>query len=253
MAYSMHNMTSKTENSINSLPSGWKRQETRFANGLSTGKFQVKYISPDGEIIYNKAQLIKKLGPNFDFTNFNFQTGKHMQVSKKFQARSQRFKDSQDALKPAVACRPIAIEMLKRQRCAVVKNFPKNQSRKINGANSIKSAPLQILQDKRFEPYSKNIKFRNFLTNTELENLLKKQKNNFDREEVMGLLSQRYNHPQMKYLGPLPTNKIVEVTSCSATTKNSSFLSLMDFTDTDVKNQKALINRLRFQLSEAHC
>ena len=250
MDYNMHNMNYKIENFSPSLPSGWKRYETRFANGLSTGKCQVRFTSPDGEVFYNKSQLVKKLGANFDYAVFNFQSD--VQVNRKFQPRSQRYKDSQVASKPAVACRPLAVEMLlKRKRCAVVKNFPKNQSRKINGANSIKSAPLQILQGKRFEPYVKNKQFKNFLTNSELTDVLQKQKSDFAREEVMGLLSQRYNHAQSKHMGPLPVDNVVSATYNLNNTKTRSSLSLVDITEIDLKAQKEKIMKIRSKLAEA--
>ena len=248
MDYNMHNMNYKIENYSPSLPSGWKRFETRFANGLSTGKCQVRFTSPDGEVFYNKSQLMKKLGANFDYAAFNFQSD--AQVNLKFQPR--RYKDSQSASKPAIACRPLAVEMLlKRKRCSIVKNFPKNQSRKVQGANSIKSAPLQILQGKRFEPYVKNRQFKNFLTNSELTDVLQKQKSDFAREEVMGLLSQQVYHAQSKHTGPIPVDNVVSVTNNLNNTKTRSTLSLVDITDIALKAQNEKIMKMRSKLAEA--
>lgn len=61
------------------LPPGWKREETMRKSGLSAGRTDVYYFSPDGQKIRSKPQLARTLGKNIDLSSFDFQTGKILQ------------------------------------------------------------------------------------------------------------------------------------------------------------------------------
>jgi len=61
---------------FSALPEGWRREEMKRTNGLSSGKIEVCYISPDGQKIKSKAELAQYLGPNIDLTTFDFKTGR---------------------------------------------------------------------------------------------------------------------------------------------------------------------------------
>ncbi|XP_052792649.1 methyl-CpG-binding domain protein 2-like [Mya arenaria] len=58
------------------LPPGWTREECVRQCGLSAGRTDVYYISPDGVKIRSKPHLAKYLGENFDLSAFDFRAGK---------------------------------------------------------------------------------------------------------------------------------------------------------------------------------
>ncbi|XP_064619431.1 methyl-CpG-binding domain protein 2-like isoform X2 [Lineus longissimus] len=58
------------------LPKGWKREEVIRKCGLSAGKTDVYYYSPNGTKIRSKPQLARSLGESFDLSAFDFRTGK---------------------------------------------------------------------------------------------------------------------------------------------------------------------------------
>ena len=153
----MSNITTKM--TINcSLPTGWIREEKLPTRGLSTGKATVCYISPTGERIHNKSELVKCLGQKVE--NFDFQSGRPI--------RNQRNKrpSTHDAYeKKAVGIRRSALDALKKQKFVLVRHHLKSISK--NSGNTQKAPPYQVLQDKRFEPYMKNYSSKNFLTNIE--------------------------------------------------------------------------------------
>ncbi|XP_022329947.2 methyl-CpG-binding domain protein 2-like isoform X1 [Crassostrea virginica] len=66
------------------LPPGWKREEVVRKSGLSAGKTDVYYISPDGKKIRSKPQLARQLGEQFDLSAFDFRSGRvnHSQLRK---------------------------------------------------------------------------------------------------------------------------------------------------------------------------
>lgn len=58
------------------LPPGWTREECVRQCGLSAGKTDVYYFSPEGVKIRSKPQLARYLGESFDLSAFDFRTGK---------------------------------------------------------------------------------------------------------------------------------------------------------------------------------
>lgn len=58
------------------LPPGWKREEIFRKYGLSAGKTDVFYLSPDGKKIRSKPQLARALGESFDLSAFDYRTGR---------------------------------------------------------------------------------------------------------------------------------------------------------------------------------
>ncbi|KAI1301177.1 Methyl-CpG-binding domain protein 2 [Halotydeus destructor] len=58
------------------LPKGWKREENVRRSGLSAGKIDVCYYSPNGIKFKTKPQLARYLGDMVDLSSFDFRTGK---------------------------------------------------------------------------------------------------------------------------------------------------------------------------------
>lgn len=72
------NLERKRSDGVQGLPSGWKREEVVRRKGLSAGKIDVFYSSPDGRRVKTKAQLARILGNKFDLAGFDFRTGRIM-------------------------------------------------------------------------------------------------------------------------------------------------------------------------------
>nr|CAG4638663.1 EOG090X0BDJ [Cyclestheria hislopi] len=60
----------------NALPKGWQREEVIRRTGLSAGKVDVFYYSPNGKKFRSKPQLVRYLGDSVDLATFDFRTGK---------------------------------------------------------------------------------------------------------------------------------------------------------------------------------
>ncbi|XP_059149854.1 uncharacterized protein LOC131936794 [Physella acuta] len=56
------------------LPLGWKKEEVVRQTGLSAGKIDVYYFTPDGKKIRSKQELARILGETFDLSAFDFCT-----------------------------------------------------------------------------------------------------------------------------------------------------------------------------------
>jgi len=58
------------------LPKGWQREEITRKSGLSAGKVDVCYYSPDGHKYESKPQLFRAMSDTVDLSTFDFSTGK---------------------------------------------------------------------------------------------------------------------------------------------------------------------------------
>ncbi|CAI9733632.1 methyl2-likeCpG-binding domain 2-like isoform X1 [Octopus vulgaris] len=78
------------------LPSGWKREEVVRKSGLSAGKTDVYYYSPDGKKIRSKPQLARHLGDVIDLSAFDFRTGRiiHSALRKSKRSKGMRHDSS---------------------------------------------------------------------------------------------------------------------------------------------------------------
>jgi methyl-CpG-binding domain protein 2 len=76
------------------LPKGWVREELVRQSGLSAGKVDVCYASPDGKKFWTKPQLSRYFGDTVDLSNFDFQTGKFHNNPRRNSGRNKRSKIS---------------------------------------------------------------------------------------------------------------------------------------------------------------
>lgn len=134
------------------LPKGWRREEVVRRSGLSGGKIDVFYYSPQGQKFRTKPQLARYLGDHVDLSSFDYRTGKinaHLlrksSKSRKYEGRNSRYNEA--ALVPpirqtgSIFKQPVTV--MKTQPTSVVKADLKT------GANSEK--PKQVFWEKRLE------------------------------------------------------------------------------------------------------
>ncbi|OON18612.1 Methyl-CpG binding domain protein, partial [Opisthorchis viverrini] len=78
------------------LPSGWKREECTRPCGLSTGKTDVYYISPNGQKVRTKHEMKFLLDDAYDISTFDWRTGK-------FQMSASKVRRTDDSSSPTSA------------------------------------------------------------------------------------------------------------------------------------------------------
>ncbi|XP_047003725.1 methyl-CpG-binding domain protein 2 isoform X2 [Schistocerca americana] len=66
----------KRKYECSALPKGWQREEVIRKSGLSAGKVDVYYYSPNGKKFRSKPQLARYLGDALDLATFDFRSGK---------------------------------------------------------------------------------------------------------------------------------------------------------------------------------
>ncbi|XP_051967474.1 uncharacterized protein LOC127632758 [Xyrauchen texanus] len=62
------------------LGEGWKRKQVFRRSGTSEGRSDTYYTSPAGHKVRSRVELLKYVDPSIDLTNFDFKTGKILDV-----------------------------------------------------------------------------------------------------------------------------------------------------------------------------
>jgi len=139
------------------LPNGWVREVVERRNGLSAGKSDVYYFSPQGKKFRSKPELVRHFKNTFDLSMFDYRSGKMIHDKAKFLAQRKRYNQERSGrvnLDTSIPSRQTA-SIFKRP---VSKKTNHKQSRvkvsqpsntKPNQGSGTARAPQQLLREKR--------------------------------------------------------------------------------------------------------
>lgn len=139
----------------NPLPPGWKREEVVRQSGLSAGKTDVYYFTPDGKKVRSKPQLARIMGETFDLSAFDFRTGRTVysscRKSKRQKAASYDF--ARGIRHDASLVLPIRqTASIFKQPVTVVRNRPETESKtKTDLKHGVQEQPKQVFWEKRLQ------------------------------------------------------------------------------------------------------
>ncbi|XP_041371357.1 methyl-CpG-binding domain protein 3-like isoform X2 [Gigantopelta aegis] len=122
------------------LPSGWKREEVVRKSGLSAGKTDVYYFSPDGKKIRSKPQLARYIGEALDLSAFDFRTGRLI-----YSAVRKRIRHDASLILPIRQTASIF-----KQPVTVIRNRPESQT-KSDLKHGPQDPPKQLFWEKRLQ------------------------------------------------------------------------------------------------------
>ena len=111
-------------------------------SGLSAGKIDVYYYSPEGRKFRSKAQLVKALRDKIDLTNFDFRAGKMMSSN-----TPKRFRHDVNVSLPIRQTASIF-----KQPVTVVRNHPNSKTR-TDLKHGIQEPPRQLYWEKRLQNF----------------------------------------------------------------------------------------------------
>ncbi|XP_005103642.1 methyl-CpG-binding domain protein 2 [Aplysia californica] len=133
------------------LPPGWKREEVVRQSGLSAGKTDVYYITPEGKKIRSKPQLARILGETFDLSAFDFRTGRtvYSACRKSKRQKGSSYDFARGVRHDASLVLPIRqTASIFKQPVTVVRNGPKCKS-KTDLKHGTQDQPKQVFWEKR--------------------------------------------------------------------------------------------------------
>ncbi|KAI8774453.1 methyl-CpG-binding domain protein 2 [Biomphalaria glabrata] len=135
------------------LPPGWKREEVVRQSGLSAGKTDVYYFTPDGKKIRSKPQLARILGETFDLSAFDFRTGRtvYSACRKSKRQKGSSYDFARGVRHDASLVLPIRqTASIFKQPVTVVRNRTESKS-KAELKHGIQEQPKQIFWEKRLQ------------------------------------------------------------------------------------------------------
>ncbi|XP_076465090.1 methyl-CpG-binding domain protein 2-like [Babylonia areolata] len=135
------------------LPPGWKREEVVRQSGLSAGKTDVYYYSPDGKKIRSKPQLARLLGDTFDLSAFDFRTGRviYSAVRKSKRQKGSAFDFARGVRVDSSLVLPIRqTASIFKQPVTVIRNNPESKT-KTDLKHGVQEQPRQLFWEKRLQ------------------------------------------------------------------------------------------------------
>lgn len=135
------------------LPPGWKREEVVRQSGLSAGKTDVYYYSPDGKKIRSKPQLARMLGDSFDLSAFDFRTGRiiYSACRKSKRQKGSPFDFARGMRLDASLILPIRqTASIFKQPVTVIRNRPESKT-KTDLKHGVQEQPKQLFWEKRLQ------------------------------------------------------------------------------------------------------
>lgn len=133
-------MAEKRRAELHGLPPGWRREEITRKTGLSAGKVDVCYYSPDGRRVKSKSELARILGDKFDLTSFDFHSGRMLSIN----VHKRMHQDSSLVL-------PIRqTASIFKQPVTVVRNHPESKTR-TDLRHGTQEQPRQLFWEKRLQ------------------------------------------------------------------------------------------------------
>lgn len=125
---------------VHGLPSGWRREEVLRKTGLSAGRVDVIYHSPDGRRIKSKSELARVLGDKFDLATFDFRSGKMLSLNV-----HKRLRQDSSLVLPIRQTASIF-----KQPVTVVRNHPESKTR-TDLRHGTQEQPRQLFWEKRLQ------------------------------------------------------------------------------------------------------
>ncbi|XP_064608450.1 methyl-CpG-binding domain protein 2-like isoform X2 [Liolophura sinensis] len=147
-------MSEKRRSDCVGLPTGWKREEVVRKSGLSAGKTDVYYFSPDGKKIRSKPQLSRYLGELLDLSAFDFRSGKtiHSALRKSKRHRGTVYDHARGICHDTTLALPIRqTASIFKQPVTVVRTRPEGKTKSDLKQGSQENQPRQLFWEKRLQ------------------------------------------------------------------------------------------------------
>lgn len=240
-----------------SLPSGWQREIVMRKSGLSAGRSDVYYYSPDGKKIRSKPQLEKHL-PDLDLGNFDFRSGTYCRRSKRKQGEKEQSygRDLNGGIIPAPVRQ--SNKSLSKQSVTFYPTMvpgpatSKDKRRKLDSVNAKneKDKPKQLFWQKRLQGISVCSVDETALKCFRLPAQIKSVGPGINQKGLIhSLVTNLYNNASVK--GQDRSAASLEKHPEVWLNAEQPVCAPFAITDSDIKKQEEKVATLRRQLSEA--
>lgn len=242
----------KRSGNVTGLPPGWTREECVRQCGLSAGKTDVYYISPDGVKIRSKPHLSRYLGEAFDLTLFDFRTGKIISSSHR---KSKRHKGSsydyargmrQDA-NLALPIRQTA--SIFKQPVTVIRNHPDSVT-KADLKHGPQEPPRQLFWEKRLQGLKACDSTEELIESLELPKTVQGIGPELTTENILQSISAALHLGAAPIIGQHSNKNLVQKNPGVHMDVNQPHIQQLIVSDEDIKRQESKVVEARRKLQE---
>lgn len=240
------------------LPKGWRREEVARRHGLSAGKVDVYYYSPDGQRYRNKAQLARALGESVDLTAFDFRTGKiNPAVARKAkQAASLKKGISYEYLR-GLKCEASLVPPI-RQTASIFKQpvtviyHMTNTSTKHELKHGPQEKPKQLFWERRLQGLAACDKDCNTLQSFELPRNIKGISSDLSQDTLLRSIATALHMTSSAIVGQVGANAAQDKHPAVYMNPDQPLVQALVVTEDDIRKQEEQVVRARKQLEGAY-
>ncbi|XP_045216219.2 methyl-CpG-binding domain protein 2-like isoform X2 [Mercenaria mercenaria] len=229
----------KRTGNVPGLPPGWSREECVRQCGLSAGKTDVFYISPDGVKIRSKPHLARYLGESFDLSAFDFRTGKIISSSHRKRMR-------QDA-NLALPIRQTA--SIFKQPVTVIRNHPDSVT-KTDLKHGPQEPPRQLFWEKRLQGLKACDSTEELIQSLELPKTVLGIGPELTTENILQSISAALHLGAVPIIGQHSNKNLVQKNPGVHMDINQPHIQQLIVSDEDIKKQELKVTEARRKLQD---
>ncbi|XP_013380854.1 methyl-CpG-binding domain protein 2 [Lingula anatina] len=235
----------KRRSDCTGLPSGWMREEVVRKSGLSAGKTDVYYISPDGRKFRSKPQLARHLGDLYDLTAFDFRTGKIVHSSIR---KSRRMKGLRHDSSLVLPIRQTA--SIFKQPVTVIRTQPQSKSR-TDLKHGPQDPPKQLFWEKNLQGIDACDTSENIFKTIELPKNLLGVGPDLSEENLLQSIAAALHLSNEPLLGQGASKSAIDKNPGVNINPGQPLIQKVLISDEDVRRQEHRVRAARKKLQEA--
>ncbi|XP_050400052.1 methyl-CpG-binding domain protein 3 isoform X2 [Patella vulgata] len=222
------------------LPPGWRREEVVRKSGLSAGKTDVYYYSPDGKKIRSKPQLARALGDAVELSAFDFRTGRV-----NFNACRKRLRHDTSLILPIRQTASIF-----KQPVTLIRNRPESKT-KSELKHGPQDQPRQLFWEKRLQGLKPFDNSEEVIQSMDLPRNMQGVGPNLSTENILQSISAALHLGTLPVTGQLASKGSILKNPGVNIDANQPLIQQMLISDEDIRRQEMNVRQARRNLQEA--
>ncbi|XP_050400051.1 methyl-CpG-binding domain protein 3 isoform X1 [Patella vulgata] len=235
------------------LPPGWRREEVVRKSGLSAGKTDVYYYSPDGKKIRSKPQLARALGDAVELSAFDFRTGRvNFNACRKSKGHKGSSFDFARGLRHDTSLiLPIRqTASIFKQPVTLIRNRPESKT-KSELKHGPQDQPRQLFWEKRLQGLKPFDNSEEVIQSMDLPRNMQGVGPNLSTENILQSISAALHLGTLPVTGQLASKGSILKNPGVNIDANQPLIQQMLISDEDIRRQEMNVRQARRNLQEA--
>ncbi|KAL3867204.1 hypothetical protein ACJMK2_044424 [Sinanodonta woodiana] len=243
----------KRKSDVSGLPTGWIREEVVRKSGLSAGKTDVYYYSPDGRKIRSKPMLARILGDSFDLSAFDFRSGRIISsaLRKSKRHKGSAFDFARGMRHDSSLVLPIRqTASIFKQPVTVIRNRPESKT-KTDIKHGNQDQPKQLFWEKRLQGLHARDVMEDVIQSLELPRNVQGIGPDLTTENILQSISAALHLNSTPVLGQNANKSTLQKNPGVHIDANQPHIQQLMVSDEDIRRQELRVQEARRRLQEA--